>query len=615
MNRIFALTTAAALAALLAQPVLAQKRPLPDRHVAGRVLVQPRAGLSPAELDKIVKPHGGKSKKVMKGTKVHVIELPSNANAVAIAEALSKNKHVKFAEVDGVVEASLYPNDPRYPYAWHLPKIGAPEAWDRALGDGVTIAILDTGVDATHEDFAGRLVAGWNFYDNNNDTSDIGGHGTAVAGTAAAAGNNAIGVASVGMNARIMPIRITDTSGYGFYSMIADGIVFAADNGAKVANISFLGVSNSATVDAAAQYMRSKGGVVVTSGGNTAALRTEPVSGAITVVAATDSVDAKASFSSWGNYIDIAAPGVSVWTTTRGGGYGGFSGTSAASPVVAGVYALLISAKPSLAPAALDDLLFSTALDLGASGKDQEFGAGRVNAAAAVQQALGSASPPPDTQAPLVAITSPGNNQAASGLLAVDVMAQDNVGVSKVELYAKNTLVATDTGAPYGFSLDTAPYGDGPLALYAKAYDAAGNPGTSSTVTVTVSNDTTPPTVNITNPAMGATVSGTVNVSVAASDDKKVSRIVLKIDGKEVMNSYGSSLSYSWSVPSSTSTDTTTKGGKGNGGGKGNKSTTTSTTGSGKKGGGAASLSSSTIAAEAFDAAGNSTSTSVTVNY
>jgi len=617
MNRLLGTFAAAALLATIVQPALAQKgRPLPERHVAGRVLVQPRAGLSPAELDKLVKPHGGKSKKIMKGIKVHVIELPPQANAVAVAEALSKNKHVKFAEVDGVVDPSLYPNDPRYPYAWHLPKIGAPEAWDRALGDGVTIAILDTGVDATHEDFAGRIVAGWNFYDNNNDTSDIGGHGTAVAGSAAAAGNNAIGVASVGMNARIMPIRITDASGYGFYSMIADGIVFAADNGAKVANISFLGVSNSATVEAAAQYMRSKGGVVVTSGGNTAALRTEPVSSAITVVAATDSADAKASFSSWGDYIDIAAPGVSIWTTTKGGGYGGFSGTSAASPVVAGAYALLMSAKPGLAPAALDDLLFSTALDLGTAGKDPEFGAGRVNVAAAMQQALGSP-PPSDTQAPQVAIITPGNGQTASGLVAVDVMADDNLGVTKVELYAKSILVASDTGTPYAFTLDTSPYPDGPLALQAKAYDAAGNVGASSTVTVTVANDTVPPTVQITNPSNGATVSGTVNISVAASDDKKVSRIVLKIDGKEVMNAYGSSLSYSWSVPSSTSTDTTTKGGKGKGGGgKNGDSTTTSTGGGkGKKSTSTATTGSSNINAEAFDAAGNSKSTTVTVYY
>ena len=606
MNHFLKCFALAALLAAIVQPALAQKRPpLPDRHVVGRVLVQPRAGLSTAEIDKILRPHGGKRKQVNKKINVHVIELPPQANAVAVAEALSRNKHVKFAEVDGVVDPSFYPNDPQYASAWHLPKIGAPTAWDYAQGDGVTIAILDTGVDSTHPDLVDHIVAGWNFYDNNPDSTDVQGHGTAVAGVAAATGNNATGVASVGMRARIMPIRVTDTSGMGFYSTIANGITYAADNGAKVANASFQGISASSTIEAAAQYMRSKGGVVVTSAGNTASLRTEPVSNAFTVVSATDNLDRKASFSSWGDYVDIGAPGYGLLTTTRGGGYGGFSGTSASSPVVAGVYALVMSAKSGLTPAALDDIVFTTALDLGSAGQDQEFGNGRVDAAAAVQTARGTSTS--DTQAPLVAITSPATGAPASGLLAVDVTAQDNMGVTRIEFYAKGSLKATDTTTPYGFTLDIAPYGDGPLDLQAKAYDAAGNAGTSSTVTVTVANDTGPPTVQILSPAMGATVSGTVTVSVTANDDKKVSKIILKIDGKEVANAFGSSLSYSWSVPSST---TTTKGGKGKGGGGGGGGGG----GKGKKSTRTASTASSTIVAEALDAAGNSATASVTVN-
>jgi thermitase len=280
----------------------------------------------------------------------------------------------------------------------------------------------------------------------------------------------------------------------------------------------------------------------------------------------------------------------------------GFSGTSASAPVVAGVYALLLSAKPGLTPAALDDILFTTAVDLGAKGQDQEFGHGRVDAAAAVQKALGTSTA--DTQAPQVAIITPGNNQTVSGLVAVDALAQDNLGVTKVELYAKNTLVATDSGAPYAFTLDTSPYGDGPLALFTKAYDAAGNVGTSSTVTVTVGNDTVPPTVQILNPPNGSTVSGTFNISVSASDDKQVAKIVLKIDGKEVANAYGSTLSYSTTAPTAEATGSKGKGGGGGGGGgKGNNKTTSSSTGS------------MNISAEAFDAAGNSKSTTVTVYY
>lgn len=562
-----------------------------QRHVLGRVLVQPRTGLSPAELDKIIKPYGGRRTTVMQKINVHFIELPPQANAPAVAAALSRNRNLKFAEVDALVESEFFPTDPYYSNAWHLPKIGAPSAWDYTQGNGVTIAILDSGVDISHPDLQSQIVPGWNFYNNNNNVTDLYGHGTAVAGTAAAAGNNGTGVASVSFNSKIMPMRVTDDQGYGYYSLIAQAIIAAADSGARVANVSFLGISASSTVDSAAQYMRSKGGVVVTSGGNTGSLRNDPVRSSITAVAATDTSDSQASFSSWGDYIDVSAPGVSIVTTMRGGSYGGFGGTSAASPVVAGVYGLMMSANPGLAPGTLDNILFESALDLGSSGWDQHYGAGRVQADMAVAKARGGS--PADFQAPTVAISSPTGGTTITGLVPVDVSATDNVGVTKVELYVNNVLKGTDTIAPYGFTLNTADYSDGQLSLQARAYDAANNSATSTPVTVAVANDNILPIVSITNPADGSTVSGTVPISVAAADNQGVAKITLMIDGQEVAVSYSSSLSYSWGA-------TPTSGGKGGGKGGGWK----------KK---SASASTSTITAHAEDAAGNSASATVTV--
>jgi subtilisin family serine protease len=436
-----------------------------------------------------------------------------------------------------------------YSSAWHLPKIGAQTAWDYTQGNPVTIAILDTGVDTTHPDLQPQLVAGWNFYDNNSNVSDVYGHGTSVAGVAAAAGNNSIGVTSVSFKSKIMPMRVTDTQGYGYYSLMAQAITSAADKGARIANISFLGVSASSTVDSAAQYMRSKGGVVVVSGGNTSSLRSDPPRESLTVVAATDSNDARASFSSWGDYIDIAAPGVGLLTTTRGGAYGTFTGTSASSPVVAGVYALMMSANTTLQPAKLDNILITTALDLGGSGYDQEFGYGRVRADAAVASARATSSS--DSQAPTVAIDSP-TGGTVSGLVPIDVTAEDNVVVARVDLFANGSLVANDTIAPYAFTLDSTKYSDGNVNLQARAYDGAGNSASSSTVAVTISNtakDTSPPTVSISNPANGSTVSGTVSVNVSAGDNQKVAKITLTIDGKQVAVSNGPSLAYNWTVP------------------------------------------------------------------
>jgi hypothetical protein len=577
-------TLAVASLALGAATAVAQQAPERYMFAQGRLLLQPRAGLPVAEIDKLIKEHGGRRARVLPRINVHVIELPAQANVRALAEALNRNPKLKFAEMDRVWQPGMVPNDPQYASAWHLPKIGTPTAWDTAQGTGVTIAILDTGVDTTHPDLVPQLVPGWNFYDGNDNVADVYGHGTAVAGVAAAAGNNALGVASVSFRSKIMPMRVTDTQGYGYSSLMASALTTAADNGAKVANISFLGVSGSATVESAAQYMRSKGGVVVIAGGNTGGLRTDPKSSSFVAVSATDSADARASFSSWGDYIDVAAPGVSLLTTTRGGGYGGFSGTSASSPVVAGVYALMMSAKPGLSPATLDNALFTTALDLGSAGFDQQFGNGRANAAAAVAKVQSLATT--DSQAPTASIVSPAAGAKVSGFVPVDVAASDNVGVAKVELLVNGAMVATDTGSPFAFVFDSSGYEDGKqLTLQARAFDAAGNVATSSTVGVTVTNDVVPPVVTITNPKAGTAVSGTVAVSVTATDDKKVAKISLTIDGKEVALAYGSSLNYSW--------NTTGKGGKGGG-----KKTASST---------------STLTARAEDTAGNQTATSVTV--
>jgi len=576
------LVLAAALGAM-SVPALAEPQERKIEFVKGRVLVQPRAGLSDKEMDKLLKPHGGRRNGHLKEINVHIIELPENANEVAVMNALSKNPHLKFAELDLAVRADMIPNDPYYGSAWHLPRINGPTAWDSSTGVGITVAILDSGVDGTHPDLRSSLVPGWNTYNNDSNSSDVYGHGTKVAGAAAAAGANSAGVAGVAWRAKIMPIRVTDTSGYAYSSTISSGLTWAANHGARVANLSFGGVAGSSSVASAAQYMRSKGGVVVVAAGNSGVQEPYAASPYLTVASATTSTDTKASFSSYGAFVDVGAPGVSIWTTTRGGGYGSVSGTSFASPVTAGVYALMMAANPNLQPTTLDTLLFSTARDLGTSGFDNYFGNGRVDAAAAVSAARSAVAT--DTTAPSIAITSPSGGARVSGVVPVSVAASDNVGVSKVQLYLNNTLFATDTVSPYGFSVDTTAMADGGLTLMARAYDAAGNVTTSSNAGVTVANDTTPPTTTITSPGSGATVTGTVTVSATATDDKKVAKLTLLIDGREVAVSYGSSVSYSWN----------TSGTKGNG----RKKTRTSTT--------------STITSRAQDPAGNIGTASITV--
>ncbi|MBE0437474.1 MAG: S8 family serine peptidase, partial [Methylomicrobium sp.] len=206
----------------------------------GQILVKPKAGLSDIEFDRILKRNNGQGKGAIGNLKVHIVSVPAQAEE-AVVRALSRNPHIEFAELDMAVELSLTtPNDPRYGNQWHLPKIQAPTSWTSSKADNTVVAILDTGVDSGHSDLSSKLIPGWNSVDGSGDTSDINGHGTAVAGVAGAATDNANGVAGVAWNAQILPVRISNRSdGAAYFSDIARGLNWAADQGADVANISY----------------------------------------------------------------------------------------------------------------------------------------------------------------------------------------------------------------------------------------------------------------------------------------------------------------------------------------------------------------------------------------
>ncbi len=521
---------------------------------AGQILVKAKAGLPDDKLDEILKGNQGKRLEKIGNLPVHIISVPANAEA-AVARALSKNPHIEFAELDMLSELSTTSvNDPQFASAWHLPKIQAPTAWDYSKGAGITIAILDSGVDGTHPDLVNQMIPGWNSVDSSTTTADINGHGTAVAGTAAAATNNSTGVASIAWNAKIMPVRITnDATGYAYWSDIARGLNWAADNGADVANISY-GVSNSSSVTTAAQYMRSKGGVVVVSAANDGVDPGYTDNPYMISVSATDSADAKASWSNYGAFVDVAAPGVSILTTNKGGTYGNWSGTSFSSPATAGVVALIMSANPSLTPDDVEKVLETSAVKVAGTDFHPYYGYGRINASAAVQLALGSTAR--DTTAPTVNIFTPGGGSTVSGLVSVDVNASDNVAVNQVSLYANGQLIGTDGTAPYQFSWNSAGVADGGVVLSASATDAAGNQGSSANVTVTVKNqativatDNSPPTVSITNPTNAAKIpSGTIAISATANDDVAIAKVALYIDNKLVSSTTAKTLNYSWNT-------------------------------------------------------------------
>ena len=524
-----------------------------------RFLLEPRAGLSPTALAKMLSPYGGRARKIGQSN-LYVVDLPTTASEQAVVQQLAHHPFLKFAELDRRVKSTFVPNDPYFGSEWHLSKVGAPTAWDSTQGNGVTIAILDSGVDGAHPDLLPNLVAGYNFVDNNTNTADACGHGTAVAGTAAAATNNSTGVAGIAGQSKIMPVRIAyfDTAYngcYAYYSTVANGITYAADHGARIANASYGGLAGSSTIQSAGQYLKSKGGLLFVSAGNDGINANFPATSTMIPVSATDGNDAITSWSSYGDYVALSAPGVGLYTTSQGSAYGSWSGTSFSSPLTAGVGALLMAANPSLDNLTIENLLYSTAVDLGTTGRDIYYGYGRVNAAAGVQAAI-ARSVTVDTQPPAASITAPLASATVSGLVAVNVSATDNVGVANVALQVNGTTVAVDSSLPFAFNWDSSGVPNGMATLVAVASDAAGNKASSAAVSVNVSNyvvppvaDTTPPVVSITSPVAGK-VSGTVSITVSASDNSSAAGISqwIYIDGALKATGTGSALAYSWNT-------------------------------------------------------------------
>ena len=378
-------------------------------YVPDRIVVKFKEGLSSAQVAQINATQGTKVVAAIPQIGVQILSVPPGEVGARIA-AFKVDPRVEYAEPDYIAQPTYEPNDPYYGDGtqWGPQKIFAPQAWDFCKGDSnVVVAVIDWGVDLQHPDLVTEMwtnadetpdngvdddgngyiddVYGWDFANGDNDPQDDYGHGSHVGGIAAAATDNGVGIAGVGFNSRIMAVKVGDgTTGKAAYTDIAYGIMYAADNGAKVINLSLGGYGYSLGLKGAVNYAWDAGCILVGAVGNNN--KSDPFYPAaydnVIGISGTDQNDVKASWSNYGSHVAVAAPGASIYSTYWNGNstYGHMSGTSMSAPHVAGLAALLFAQDDTRTNATVRSIIEDTADDLGDAGWDQYYGHGRVNA-------------------------------------------------------------------------------------------------------------------------------------------------------------------------------------------------------------------------------------------
>lgn len=373
--------------------------------VPERVVVRFRNALSDAAQDSILKSYSPLKKEKLRLQNTVVITVP-NGQAIIIAERLAHDNRISYAEKDQVAFSSQIPDDQYFSSQWGLQTIKAPLAWDTTHGSSsALIAIVDTGIDGSHPDLESKIAGRANF--TTDADADDNGHGSHVAGIAAAATNNSIGVAGVGYDARLLSVKVLDYSGSGYYSWVANGITWAADNGAKVINLSLGGSFSSSLLQDAVNYAWNKGVVIVAAAGNNGnTLPSYPGYYANAIaVAATDSNDVKASWSNYGSWVALAAPGVNILSTYPGG-YAYLSGTSMATPFVSGLAGLVFGEHPGWTNTQVKNKIEQSADAISGTGTYWKYG--RIDACGATDCLSVSGTPTPTpspTQTPTPTLT------------------------------------------------------------------------------------------------------------------------------------------------------------------------------------------------------------------
>jgi len=395
------LVASVAIVTMAAIPAMTMAAPAAPTFVGsgtaqGAWLVRFRANVSGSEATRLVAASGATQIGQIDEIGEHVISVPAALQSQVLG-ALERDPRVLSVEQDATDQAAVVPTDPHWTQAWGPRLVNAPSAWNMTTGTSKTvIAIVDTGVDPNQPDLRGRVLKGWDFVGNDARANDDNGHGTAVAGVAAASANNGVGIAGICWHCEILPVKVLNAAGSGTHSNIAAGIVWATDHGADVINLSLAGPTPSDVIANAVAYARNHGVVVVAAAGNEGSRqRFYPAAlpGVISV-GATNSADRLYNWSNHGTWVKLSAPGCAYTGSTGPIRWTWWCGTSFATPVVAGIAALIESERPGISRATLErTLLHSTVKVRGVVD-------GRIDAARAVRAASAGSSGSSPTPTP-----------------------------------------------------------------------------------------------------------------------------------------------------------------------------------------------------------------------
>ncbi|WP_406661795.1 S8 family serine peptidase [Methanolobus sp. ZRKC3] len=553
----------------VAMPSVAHEQP----YVPGEILVKFNPGLSEAKIAAMNSKNGASVTYTSPYAGFKKLKIPKTKSVEEMVEIYSKNPNVEYATANYVMHATMVPNDPRYFEQWNFHStygINVTEAWDTSTGQGVVVAVLDTGVAYTAPDLASTsFVPGYDFINGDSNPTDGDGHGTHVTGTIAQSTNNDIGVAGVAFNCDIMPVKVLGDNGSGTLSVLVDGIYYAAENDADVISMSLgfpphVNARRLAPLFPALDTAYSNGVVIVAAAGNDGMSKIGYPAAyeKCIAVGATGYAGNRAYYSNYGSALDIMAPGGELYINSDNQivGYGIlqntfndsgvfdyylYQGTSMATPHVSGVAALII-ANGVTGPENVRAAIENTAQDIYASGWDSDSGYGIVDAYAALDYFE-----PVQNQPPVAVIAFTPSNPTVDEIITFDASGStDDKGI-----------------VSYSWDFDGAGTGDANTEVATYSYSTAGDHNVALTVTdADGATDTVTETVSVSDNSQTEPFDGTVTVTVDTADTIRGRNFfaygIATIDVTDnVGNSIDAVVSGQWSGAASDMDTATTTGG------------------------------------------------------